>query len=269
MPTAKPTTKIHETLPPVNRSMRLDLFVDTPFGPSDLCSIDAYIHQYDDGLEHNWTGRLKVDGEVMGTRGSIVVELPSPDRGGAPRRVARDVAVFLAFKYFEALGCLRPRERVFELWQKRRAESLHALAARFQAGAICVEKELPMKLGASKSTHNGITDVSKVSAVCTRAKKLLDPTMLKVIGATTPFRDADGWTIGDVGVDAIFLAKGTRMILREKGSRICRVEGASGRCVVHGPLWVWAMGDEVAVHVLEGHGVNINLDADVPPNWFD
>ena len=242
MPTAKPNTRLHATPPSVNHRMRLDLFVDTPYGPSDLCSIDAYLHHYAKGPQHSWTGQLKIGDEFAGpTHGFFPIDLPEPDRGGSPEKNARDIAVFLARKYFESLGVPDPRERVVQLWKERRVESLKVVAAKAAAAVVCVEKELPLKSVKAKETHKGITDASKVSQACKDAKKLLQATAAGVVSSKGA---ADG--------------KGAYMIAFERSAY---TERMPDKTVLHGPFWLWAFGDETAEYVKGDGSIDIHWPA--------
>lgn len=192
--------------------MRLELFVDTPYGPSDLCSIDAYIHQYDEGPTHDWTGQLKVGDKVVDrTRGAITMELPpivhklpteSKKKRGRPLASARDIGVYLARCCFERQNGLRGcNDRVLDLWWG----------------------------------EPGFSDVRAVDKKYDNAKDYLRDTSMALL--------AYGGETGDD--DAV-------MVALERGARIELRDSHPNQCVVRGPFWAWHFGEKKAVHFRDG-----------------
>jgi hypothetical protein len=240
MPTAKPNTRVHDTLPPVNHPIAFDLYKGSCFQGR----VQGYVHQYDEGPMQHWTGRLISDnGVVERVGGRCEVQAPQPNRGGAPRKDARNIAVFLAYQYFELLGDAKPSDRVFELWQKRRAEGWRRMSRQDEEAAVRVEKEVPAKPGGRQPGYKGISDPGKVSGLCGLAEELL--------GTDRDIRGF-GYRSDETSLRMIVILPGARL------------ENLSNGFDLHGPVWLWAFGDEVATHFCRDDTMTFRWVTDAP-----
>lgn len=262
MPSAK-TTRIHDLPPPQLKLMALELFVDVPeYGISfELGTIKGYVNHYDAGDVHPYTGYLYVgDRRIDAVMGSVKWTLPAPNRGGAKPKIERDIAVFLARKYYEAWGpdkgpdnkAYTVDESVMKCWTDRRALSLKALSQYQVTRADYVEQELPLeKLPPKpKETHSGIGDVSRVSHAVIRAKKHLAETIIGVIGSGISSKKED-----------------SLMILLLGGGGLERAAKEGDRAALHGPFWAWKFGEEEAEYFSEKDSFEVSLAHPAHPGW--
>ena len=263
MPSAK-TPRIHDLPPPQPKRMVLELFGDIPeYGISfELGTVKAYVHHYDGGDVHPYTGYLySGDRCVDSVRGTVSWTLPEPNRGGAKPKIERDIAVFLASKYYEAYGLDKGPDNkdltvdgsVMKCWKDRRTLSQKALSQYHATRADYVDKELHLeKLPPKpKETHAGMRDESHVSHAVGRAKEHLADTILGVIGGRFSSEK-----------------EGSIMTLLLRGGGLERAAEEADRSVLRGPFWAWKFGEEEAEYFSEEESFEVTLDSPIHPGWY-
>ena len=253
------TPRIHDLPPPKLKRMRLEFFRDIPeYGISfELGTIKAYVSHFDAGDAHPFMGFYYVDDRsVDSVTGTFRGDLPAPNRGGRKPKIERDIAVFLAVKYFEASGkTVKASHEVRDLWLARRKSSVVAQA---KAAAVSLEpleethpEAMEFKLLKAKQTHEGIKTAPNVFHAVGRAKKHLADTILGVIGGSFSSEK-----------------EGSIMILLLRGSGFDRTAKDADRAVLRGPFWAWVFGEEEAEYFSEKESFEVTLDSPIHPGWY-